>query len=68
MAGNHEDRSAAEAPAADRVRRREEEAAGYVGATTEIPGPATKDHPYELARTEVLGSWGLVDPAASLRT
>ncbi|HET7507124.1 MAG TPA: polysaccharide deacetylase family protein, partial [Solirubrobacterales bacterium] len=25
------------------------EAAGYTGATTEIPGWATKDHPYELA-------------------
>ncbi len=35
------------------------EAAGYVGATTEIPGFATKDHPYELARIEVLGSWDL---------
>jgi peptidoglycan/xylan/chitin deacetylase (PgdA/CDA1 family) len=35
------------------------EAAGYAGATTEIPGFATKDHPYELARIEVLGSWDL---------
>ncbi len=43
------------------------EAAGYVGATTEIPGWATKDHPYELARIEVLGSWTLSDFAASLR-
>jgi peptidoglycan/xylan/chitin deacetylase (PgdA/CDA1 family) len=44
------------------------EAAGYVGATTEIPGLATNDHPYELARIEVLGSWTLTDLAASLRT
>jgi peptidoglycan/xylan/chitin deacetylase (PgdA/CDA1 family) len=44
------------------------EAAGYVGATTEIPGLATKDHPYELARIEVLGSWTLTDLAAALRT
>jgi peptidoglycan/xylan/chitin deacetylase (PgdA/CDA1 family) len=43
------------------------EAAGYVGATTEIPGSATKDHPYELARIEVLGSWTLSDLAAALR-
>jgi peptidoglycan/xylan/chitin deacetylase (PgdA/CDA1 family) len=44
------------------------EAAGYVGATTEIPGFATKDHPYELARIEVLGSWTLSDLVAALRT
>lgn len=44
------------------------EAAGYVGATTEIPGLATKDHPYELARIEVLGSWTLADLAAALRS
>lgn len=43
------------------------EAAGYVGATTEIPGFATKDHPYELARIEVLGSWKLSDFATALR-
>jgi peptidoglycan/xylan/chitin deacetylase (PgdA/CDA1 family) len=43
------------------------EDAGYVGATTEIPGFATKDHPYELARIEVLGSWTLTDLAAALR-
>jgi peptidoglycan/xylan/chitin deacetylase (PgdA/CDA1 family) len=42
------------------------EAAGYVGATTEIPGLATKAHPYELARIEVLGSWTLADLAAAL--
>lgn len=35
------------------------EAAGYEGATTEIPGFATRDKPYELARIEVLGSWGV---------
>jgi peptidoglycan/xylan/chitin deacetylase (PgdA/CDA1 family) len=42
------------------------EAAGYTGATTEIPGWATKDHPYELARIEVLGSWTLGDLSAAL--
>ena len=44
------------------------EAAGYVGATTEVPGLATKDHPFELARIEVLGSWTVTDLAAALRT
>jgi peptidoglycan/xylan/chitin deacetylase (PgdA/CDA1 family) len=44
------------------------EAAGYTGATTEIPGYATKDHPYELARIEVLGSWTVGDLAAALRS
>jgi peptidoglycan/xylan/chitin deacetylase (PgdA/CDA1 family) len=44
------------------------EAAGYSGATTEIPGLATRDHPYELARIEVLGSWNLEDLAAALRS
>jgi peptidoglycan/xylan/chitin deacetylase (PgdA/CDA1 family) len=39
------------------------EAAGYTGATTEIPGYATRDHPFELARIEVLGSWTLSDLA-----
>jgi peptidoglycan/xylan/chitin deacetylase (PgdA/CDA1 family) len=43
------------------------EAAGYVGATTEIPGWATKDHPYELARIEVLGSWTVSDLAEAMR-
>jgi len=43
------------------------EAAGYVGATTEIPGMATKDHPYELARIEVLGSWTVGDLAEAMR-
>jgi len=43
------------------------EAAGYTGATTEIPGYANRDHPYELARIEVLGSWTLGDLAASLQ-
>jgi peptidoglycan/xylan/chitin deacetylase (PgdA/CDA1 family) len=42
------------------------EAAGYVGATTEIPGLASKDHPYELARIEVLGSWTVGDLAGAL--
>jgi peptidoglycan/xylan/chitin deacetylase (PgdA/CDA1 family) len=35
------------------------EAAGYVGATTEIPGYAESDAPYELARFEILGSSGV---------
>jgi peptidoglycan/xylan/chitin deacetylase (PgdA/CDA1 family) len=43
------------------------EAAGYVGATTEIPGFANREHPYELARIEVLGSWTLQDLTASLQ-
>lgn len=43
-------------------------AAGYVGATTEIPGFATRDHPFELARIEVLGSWNVEDLASALRT
>ena len=42
------------------------ETAGYTGATTEIPGLATRDHPYELARIEVLGSWTLADLSAAL--
>jgi peptidoglycan/xylan/chitin deacetylase (PgdA/CDA1 family) len=43
------------------------EAAGYTGATTEIPGLATKEHPYELARIEVLGSWTVGDLAEAMR-
>jgi peptidoglycan/xylan/chitin deacetylase (PgdA/CDA1 family) len=35
------------------------EEAGYTGATTEIPGYATRDKPYELARFEILGSTGV---------
>jgi len=35
------------------------EAAGYTGATTEVPGYATRDEPYELARFEILGSSGV---------
>lgn len=35
------------------------EGAGYVGATTEIPGYAERDAPYELARFEILGSTGV---------
>jgi peptidoglycan/xylan/chitin deacetylase (PgdA/CDA1 family) len=34
-------------------------AAGYVGATTEISGYATRGKPYELARFEILGSTGV---------
>jgi peptidoglycan/xylan/chitin deacetylase (PgdA/CDA1 family) len=43
-------------------------AAGYVGATTEIPGYATRGSPYELARFEVLGSSGVSGLAEDLRT
>jgi peptidoglycan/xylan/chitin deacetylase (PgdA/CDA1 family) len=43
------------------------EAAGYAGATTEIPGFATEDHPYELARIEVLGSWSVETLAETMR-
>ncbi|HEX6688540.1 MAG TPA: polysaccharide deacetylase family protein [Solirubrobacterales bacterium] len=43
------------------------EAAGYVGATTEIRGDATRSHPYELDRYEVLGSGGLAGMVADLR-
>jgi hypothetical protein len=40
--------------------------AGYVGATTEIPGYATRDHPYELDRFEILRSSGVAGMAADL--
>ncbi len=42
------------------------EAAGYVTATTEIPGEADRDAPYELARFEILGSTGVAGMAADL--
>jgi hypothetical protein len=42
--------------------------AGYVGATTEIPGYAIRGKPYELARFEVLGSSGVSGMAEDLRT
>ena len=35
------------------------EAAGYTGATAEIPGYAERSKPYELARFEILGSTGV---------
>ena len=41
-------------------------AAGYTGATTEIPGYATRDKPYELARFEILGSSGVTGLAEDL--
>jgi peptidoglycan/xylan/chitin deacetylase (PgdA/CDA1 family) len=44
------------------------EAAGYVGATTEIPGYAGKGSPYELARFEILRSSGVAGMAADLRS
>jgi peptidoglycan/xylan/chitin deacetylase (PgdA/CDA1 family) len=44
------------------------EAAGYVGATTEIPGYATRAQPYELARFEILRSTGVSGLAEDLRT
>jgi hypothetical protein len=42
------------------------EKAGYVGATTEIPGYAERDKPYELARFEILGSTGVSGLEADL--
>ncbi len=42
------------------------EAAGYVGATTEIRGYAESDAPYELARFEILGSSGVSGLEADL--
>ncbi len=42
--------------------------AGYAGATTEIPGYATREHPYELARFEILGSTGVPGMAQDLQT
>jgi len=42
-------------------------AAGYVGATTEIPGYASRDKPYELDRFEILGSSGISGLAEDLR-
>jgi peptidoglycan/xylan/chitin deacetylase (PgdA/CDA1 family) len=42
------------------------EAAGYAGATTEIPGYAKPAAPYELARFEILGSSGVAGVAADL--
>ncbi len=42
------------------------EAAGYTGATTEIPGYASRDSPFELARFEILGSSGVAGLAADL--
>jgi peptidoglycan/xylan/chitin deacetylase (PgdA/CDA1 family) len=39
------------------------EAAGYAGATTEIPGYATSERPYEMARFEILGSAGVAGMA-----
>jgi hypothetical protein len=42
------------------------EAAGYAGATTEIRGYATRQHPYELDRFEILGSEGVAGLAADL--
>lgn len=44
------------------------EAAGYATATTEIPGYASSEHPYELARLEVLGSAGVSGMADLLRS
>jgi peptidoglycan/xylan/chitin deacetylase (PgdA/CDA1 family) len=43
-------------------------AAGYVGATTEIPGYASRESPYELARFEILGSGGLSGMVDDLRS
>lgn len=43
-------------------------AAGYLGATTEIPGYASRDRPYELDRYEILGSSGVEGLAEDLRS
>jgi peptidoglycan/xylan/chitin deacetylase (PgdA/CDA1 family) len=43
------------------------EAAGYTGATTEIPGDAERQKPYELSRFEILGSTGVSGLAEDLR-
>jgi peptidoglycan/xylan/chitin deacetylase (PgdA/CDA1 family) len=42
------------------------EAAGYAGATTEMPGYASREAPYELARFEILGSSGVAGLAEDL--
>jgi peptidoglycan/xylan/chitin deacetylase (PgdA/CDA1 family) len=42
------------------------EAAGYATATTEIPGEADREAPYELARFEILGSSGVAGLEADL--
>ncbi len=42
------------------------EAAGYTGATTEIPGYAERQKPYELSRFEILSSSGVSGMAADL--
>ena len=42
-------------------------AAGYVGATTEIPGYAERQKPYELSRFEILSSTGVSGLAEDLR-
>jgi peptidoglycan/xylan/chitin deacetylase (PgdA/CDA1 family) len=42
------------------------EAAGYIGATTEIPGYAERQKPYELSRFEILGSTGVSGLAEDL--
>jgi peptidoglycan/xylan/chitin deacetylase (PgdA/CDA1 family) len=44
------------------------EAAGYTGATTEIPGFAEKDKPYELSRLEILRESHVAGLAAALKT
>ncbi|MBS1861573.1 MAG: polysaccharide deacetylase family protein [Actinobacteria bacterium] len=43
------------------------EAAGYTGATTEIPGFAEKNAPYELARLEILRETHVAGLAADLK-
>jgi peptidoglycan/xylan/chitin deacetylase (PgdA/CDA1 family) len=42
-------------------------AAGYTGATTEIPGYAERQKPYEMSRFEILGSTGVSGLAEDLR-
>jgi peptidoglycan/xylan/chitin deacetylase (PgdA/CDA1 family) len=44
------------------------EAGGYAGATTEVPGYASRGSPYELDRFEILRSSGVAGLAAALRS
>jgi peptidoglycan/xylan/chitin deacetylase (PgdA/CDA1 family) len=43
-------------------------AAGYKGAVTELPGAATPDKPYELARVRIDGSDGVDGFASKMRS
>lgn len=49
------------------ARRGTDHETGYTGATTEIPGDATRESPDGLARFEILGSTGASGLAEDLR-